>query len=53
MAEKKVTFWVKEKDEGNLLQNGKLQLGTWQQIILIDFDNRARRRELVVQVLGT
>jgi secondary thiamine-phosphate synthase enzyme len=33
--------------------NGKLQLGTWQQIVLIDFDNRARRRELVVQVLGT
>ncbi|MBU1853704.1 MAG: secondary thiamine-phosphate synthase enzyme YjbQ [Candidatus Omnitrophica bacterium] len=32
--------------------NGKMQLGTWQQIIFIDFDNRPRSRELVVQVLG-
>ncbi|MCG8603998.1 secondary thiamine-phosphate synthase enzyme YjbQ [bacterium] len=31
---------------------GKLLLGTWQQIVLIDFDNRARRRSLVVQVMG-
>jgi secondary thiamine-phosphate synthase enzyme len=30
----------------------RLSLGTWQQIIFIDFDNRPRRRELVVQVLG-
>ena len=30
----------------------KLTLGTWQQIIYIDFDTRPRRRELVVQVLG-
>jgi len=30
----------------------RLTLGTWQQIILIDFDNRSRRRELVVQMLG-
>jgi thiamine phosphate synthase YjbQ (UPF0047 family) len=29
-----------------------LALGTWQQIIYIDFDNRPRRRELVVQVMG-
>lgn len=29
-----------------------LTLGTWQQIIYIDFDNRPRRRELVVQVMG-
>jgi secondary thiamine-phosphate synthase enzyme len=27
-------------------------LGTWQQIILIDFDNRPRKREVVVQVVG-
>ena len=27
-------------------------LGTWQQIIYIDFDNRHRRRELVVQIIG-
>lgn len=30
----------------------QLTLGTWQQIIYIDFDNRPRRRELVVQVIG-
>lgn len=32
--------------------DGRLTLGTWQQIIFVDFDNRARRRELVVQVVG-
>lgn len=32
--------------------NGALTLGTWQQIVLIDFDTRARTRELVVQVMG-
>ncbi len=32
--------------------NGRLTLGTWQQIIYLDFDNRSRRRELVVQVMG-
>ncbi|MGB9639284.1 MAG: secondary thiamine-phosphate synthase enzyme YjbQ [Anaerolineales bacterium] len=32
--------------------NGHLTLGTWQQIIFIDFDVRARRRELVVQIMG-
>jgi secondary thiamine-phosphate synthase enzyme len=31
---------------------GDLTLGTWQQIIYVDFDNRPRRRELVVQILG-
>jgi secondary thiamine-phosphate synthase enzyme len=31
---------------------GELLLGTWQQIVLIDFDNRPRRRELVVQLSG-
>jgi secondary thiamine-phosphate synthase enzyme len=30
----------------------RLTLGTWQQIIYIDFDNRPRRRELVVQIVG-
>jgi secondary thiamine-phosphate synthase enzyme len=29
-----------------------LALGTWQQIILLEFDTRARRREVVVQVIG-
>jgi secondary thiamine-phosphate synthase enzyme len=32
--------------------NGTLMLGTWQQIVVIDFDTRARTRELVVQVMG-
>ncbi len=32
--------------------DGQLTLGTWQQIVHIDFDNRPRRRELVVQVMG-
>lgn len=27
-------------------------LGTWQQVILIDFDNRARMREVVFQIIG-
>jgi len=31
---------------------GKLVLGTWQQIVLVDFDNRARDRRVVVTVLG-
>jgi thiamine phosphate synthase YjbQ (UPF0047 family) len=31
---------------------GKLVLGTWQQIILIDFDNRPRKRKIVVQLIG-
>ncbi len=30
----------------------KLTLGTWQQIIFIDFDNRPRSRELVLQLMG-
>jgi secondary thiamine-phosphate synthase enzyme len=32
---------------------GRLLLGTWQQIVLIDFDNKPRERRLVVQLLGT
>ena len=32
--------------------DGDLTLGTWQQIILIDFDNRPRDRRLVVQLTG-
>jgi secondary thiamine-phosphate synthase enzyme len=32
--------------------NRKLTLGTWQQIIFLDFDNRQRRRELVLQIMG-
>ena len=32
--------------------NGSLLLGTWQQIVLVDFDTRARSRDLVIQILG-
>jgi secondary thiamine-phosphate synthase enzyme len=31
---------------------GKLLLGTWQQIILVDFDNRSRSRKIIVQITG-
>ena len=31
---------------------GRLGLGTWQQIVLINFDNQARRRRLIIQVMG-
>jgi secondary thiamine-phosphate synthase enzyme len=30
----------------------RLTLGTWQQIVFIDFDNRPRSRELVLQLMG-
>ena len=33
--------------------DGRLLLGTWQQIVLIDFDNKPRERRLVVQLQGT
>ena len=32
--------------------NSKLMLGTWQQIVLIDFDNKSRERVVIVQVNG-
>lgn len=32
--------------------DGALSLGMWQQLVVIDFDTRARTRDLVVQVLG-
>lgn len=35
------------------ISQGRLELGTWQQIVLIDFDNRARTREVIIQTLGT
>ena len=31
---------------------GELALGTWQQVLFIDFDVRPRQREIVVQVVG-
>ncbi|MGQ9474778.1 MAG: secondary thiamine-phosphate synthase enzyme YjbQ [Actinomycetota bacterium] len=33
-------------------REGRLVLGTWQQIAFVDFDNRPRRRVLIVQVMG-
>ncbi len=33
-------------------EGAELLLGTWQQLVLIDFDNRPRAREIVIQVLG-
>ena len=32
--------------------DGKLLLGTWQQIALLEFDTRPRSREIVVQIVG-
>lgn len=34
------------------VHNGDMQLGTWQQIVLIDFDNRPRKRDVIVQIIG-
>ncbi len=34
------------------LVKGRLALGTWQQIVFIDFDNRKRERGILVQVMG-
>lgn len=34
------------------LSDGRLVLGTWQQIVLIDHDNRPRSREVFIQVIG-
>ena len=32
--------------------DGTLALGTWQQIVVVDFDTRARTRDMIVQVIG-
>jgi secondary thiamine-phosphate synthase enzyme len=34
------------------VENGEPCLGTWQQVILLDFDNRPRTREIIVQIMG-
>jgi secondary thiamine-phosphate synthase enzyme len=34
------------------VRDGRLELGTWQQLVLVDFDDRPRQRTVVVQVLG-
>ncbi len=33
-------------------RNRGLLLGTWQQIIVVDFDNRSRSREVILQIMG-
>jgi secondary thiamine-phosphate synthase enzyme len=33
-------------------EKGRLLLGTWQQVVLTEFDNRPREREVVVQITG-
>jgi len=33
-------------------ENSRLLLGTWQQVVLAEFDNRPRKREIVVQIIG-
>jgi secondary thiamine-phosphate synthase enzyme len=34
------------------IENGRPMLGTWQQIVLLDFDNRPRVREIIIQLIG-
>jgi secondary thiamine-phosphate synthase enzyme len=34
------------------LVSGRMTLGTWQQIVFVDFDTRARKREIIVQIMG-
>ncbi len=34
------------------LSDKRLMLGTWQQIVVVDFDNRARTRQIVLQIMG-
>jgi len=33
-------------------KENKMLLGTWQQIVLIDFDNKSRHRSIVMQMMG-
>jgi secondary thiamine-phosphate synthase enzyme len=33
-------------------EGGSLVLGTWQQVIFLDFDNRPRQRQLHIQIVG-
>ena len=32
--------------------NNRLMVGTWQQIVLVDFDNRPRSRQVILQIMG-
>lgn len=35
------------------VEDGKLLLGTWQQIVFLDFDNRPRNREIIVKMINS
>jgi secondary thiamine-phosphate synthase enzyme len=35
------------------VENERLILGTWQQIVFLDFDNRPRKREVTVKIIGS
>ena len=35
------------------IQSGRLALGTWQQIVLMDFDNRPRQRKIILTVTAS
>ena len=34
------------------ITEGKMTLGTWQQIVLVDFDNRPRTRNVIIHIVG-
>jgi secondary thiamine-phosphate synthase enzyme len=34
------------------VRDGRLEMGTWQQVVLVDFDDRPRQRTVVVHVIG-
>lgn len=34
------------------IKDGKMLLGTWQQIVVCDFDNRSREREVIIHVIS-
>jgi len=34
------------------IANGQMQLGTWQQVVFVDFDNRPRHRTLLLTIIG-
>ncbi len=35
------------------IENGKMLLGSWQQIVLVDFDNKPRKRQIIIKVVKT
>jgi secondary thiamine-phosphate synthase enzyme len=34
------------------LVDGRMTLGTWQQVVFVDFDTRPRKREIIIQIMG-